>query len=84
MIIMSFVMPMKLTLRNGASTDRQITFSSPMVISQHNTYPIHLIIRIGVGPSMLGGSGNDSIIKSWVLPAFNHVTEFFEELCTNY
>jgi hypothetical protein len=37
-----------------------------------------------VNPSTHGGGGNDPIVKAWALLIFNLVTEFFEELRTNY
>jgi hypothetical protein len=49
-----------------------------------NTYPSTIITGAGVGPSMHGGNGCNPTVKARVLPAFNPVTEFFEELRTNY
>ncbi len=46
--------------------------------------PSTIITWAGVGPSTLGGGDNDPIVKARVLPTFNVVIEFFEELCTNY
>jgi hypothetical protein len=46
--------------------------------------PSTTITWAGVGPSILGGGGNGSIVRAWVFPTFNPTTEFFEELCTNY
>jgi len=46
--------------------------------------PSTTITRAGAGPSTHGGGGNSPTIKARVLLAFNLVTKFFEELCTNY
>jgi hypothetical protein len=46
--------------------------------------PSTIIIGAGAGPSTLGGGGNGLTIKAWVILTFNHTTEFFEELHTNY
>jgi hypothetical protein len=45
--------------------------------------PSTIIIGASAGPTP-GGSGNGLIVKAQVLPAFDLVTEFFEELCINY
>jgi hypothetical protein len=46
--------------------------------------PSTTITGVGVGPSMLGGGGNGSIVRARVLLVFHHVTELFEELHINY
>lgn len=46
--------------------------------------PSTTITWVGVNPSTHGGGGNDPIVKAWALLIFNLVTEFFEELRTNY
>jgi hypothetical protein len=46
--------------------------------------PLTIITRVSARPSIPRGSGNDPTIKAWALHAFNLVTKFFEELCTNY
>jgi hypothetical protein len=46
--------------------------------------PLTTITRVGMGPSMPGGGSSGSIIRARVLPVFHPVTEFFEELHTNY
>ncbi len=57
-------------------TKGQLAMSTP--------YPLTIIIRVGVGPSTHGGMGNGPTVKARVLIAFNPITEFFEELHTNY
>jgi hypothetical protein len=49
-----------------------------------NTYPLTIITRAGVGPSMLGSNGSSLTIRTRILLAFNPITKLFEELCTNY
>jgi hypothetical protein len=83
MIIMSFVMPMRLTLRNGTNIGCQITFPSPRVDYLHDTYPSIIITRDGVAPSTFGG-GNGLIVSAWVFLVFSPITKFFEDLHTNY
>ncbi len=46
--------------------------------------PSTIIIGDGLGPSTLGGNGNDLIISAWVLLTFNPIIEFFEDFHTNY
>jgi hypothetical protein len=43
-----------------------------------------IITRAGAGLFTFRGRGNDLTIKAQVLPTFNPVTKFFEELRTNY
>ncbi len=46
--------------------------------------PSTIITGAGAGLSMFGGGGNGSFVRAHVFFAFNPITNFFEELCTNY
>jgi hypothetical protein len=56
----------------------KLLFHHQRSIGCTNTYCIDIIIGVSVRPFTPWGDGNDSIVRAWVFPAFNHVAEFFE------